>query len=82
MNVELEECSPFAITRFSNNSGTYLSSTIVATVVSGDVLDGTNIECFAGGHSKSLQVGNVSVNVVGMRKRVSHNAFHLVIVCN
>ena len=66
MSVDLEVCSPFTVTQFSNNSGSDLTSTIEAIVASPDVLDGTTVKCFAGGHSESLQVGSVSVSVRGM----------------
>ena len=78
MNVDLEECSPFAVTKFNNNSGSVLTSTIEATVASPNLFDGTTIECFAGGHSESLQVGNVSINVIGTCECISHNVFHIV----
>ncbi len=56
-------CGEFIINMVSNNTGPTVSSTIQIPVT--EALDGILIECFAGGHSSSPQVGNTTLNVIG-----------------
>ena len=56
-------CSPFTITMVSDGSGQTLKSTIWTTVT--ESLDGTVVECRAGGFSTSSQVGNITIKIYG-----------------
>ena len=56
-------CGPFEITMISDSSGSTVSSTIQILVT--EAVNGTLIECFAGGLSSSPQVGNTTLNVMG-----------------
>ncbi|XP_064403230.1 uncharacterized protein LOC135348785 isoform X3 [Halichondria panicea] len=55
-------CGQFTITMVSNNTGPTVSSTIQIPVT--EVLNGTLIECFAGGLFSSPLVGNTTLNVI------------------
>ena len=57
------DCSPFTITMVSDGSGQTLNSTIQTTVT--ESLDGTVVECRAGGFSTSPQVGNITIRIYG-----------------
>ncbi len=56
-------CGEFIINMVSNNTGPTVSSTIQIPVT--EAVNGTLIECFAGGLSSSPQVGNTTLNVMG-----------------
>ena len=56
-------CGPFTITMISDISGPTLTSTAQTTAT--ESLNGTVVECLAGGLSSSPQVGNVTLNVKG-----------------
>ncbi|XP_064402742.1 uncharacterized protein LOC135348446 isoform X2 [Halichondria panicea] len=55
-------CGQFTITMVSNNTGPTVSSTIQIPVT--EVLNGTLIECLAGGLFSSPLVGNTTLNVI------------------
>ena len=57
------DCTPFTITMVSDGSGQTLNSTIRTTVT--ESLDGTVVECRAGGFSTSSQVGNITIRIYG-----------------
>ena len=69
--------TPFTITMISDDTGPVVSSTIRTTAT--EALDGTVIECFAGGLSSSPRIGNTTVNVIGIHviQQVSSNLFEL-----
>ena len=56
-------CSPFNITMISDNSGSTLSST--AQIAANESLDSARVECLAGGHLTSPQVGSITIRVFG-----------------
>ncbi len=56
-------CGTFNIIMISDNTGPTVSSTIQIPVT--EALNGTLIECFAGGLASSPLVGNTSLNVIG-----------------
>ncbi len=58
-----DTCDCFDITMISGNSGSTVSSTIQILVT--EALNGTLIQCFAGGLSSSPQAGNTTLNVMG-----------------
>ena len=56
-------CSPFTITNVSDSSGQTLTSTALFTAT--ESLNGTVVECLAGGLISAPQVGNVSIHLRG-----------------
>ena len=61
--IQERTCGPLSITMISDNSNRMVSSTIQTTTTG--TLNGTVVECYAGGLSSSPQVGNVSIYVEG-----------------
>ena len=56
-------CGPLTIIMISDNSNSIVSSTVQTTITR--AINGTMVECYAGGLSSSPQVGNVSICVEG-----------------
>ena len=56
-------CSPFSFINESNSSGQTLTSTVLFKAT--ESLNGTVIECLAGGLISSPQVGNVTIHLKG-----------------
>ena len=57
--VSIPNCSPFTIINGSNSSGQTLTST--AQITATESLNGTVVECLAGGLISSPQVGNITI---------------------
>ncbi len=62
LNFIEDNCGSFRISMISDVSGSTLNSTIVIPVT--EALNGTVIECFAGGLSSSPLFGDVRLNVI------------------
>ncbi|XP_064399878.1 uncharacterized protein LOC135346234 isoform X2 [Halichondria panicea] len=58
------DLSPFTIIMISDNTGSTVSSIVHIPVT--EALDGTLVECFAGGGTLSPQVGNTTLNVIDL----------------
>ena len=63
--VHEDDClnGPPSFTHVSDKSGSTLTST--AEMSATNELDGTVVECYAGGHSMDPQVGNVTLYIIG-----------------
>ena len=61
--VPLENCSQFTISNVNDSSGQTLTSTVQFTAT--ESLNGTVVECLAGGFISSPQVGNVTIHLRG-----------------
>ena len=61
--VSLLNCGPFSFINVSDSSGQTLTST--AQITATESLNGTVVECLAGGLISSPQVGNVSIHLRG-----------------
>ena len=57
------DCSLFSFINVSNSSGQTLASTVLFTAT--ESLNGTVVECLAGGLISSPQVGNVTIHLKG-----------------